>query len=68
MGKDDGGCFMRIKILSGRNVPGCVPGIIPAANVICGMCHKLLNYGNYHCMCINYWTILWRLILYRICG
>ena len=36
MFKDDGGCFMKIKIISGRNVPGCVPGIIPAANVICG--------------------------------
>lgn len=40
MGKDDGGCFMRIKILSGRNVPGCVPGIIPAANVICGISNQ----------------------------
>lgn len=36
MFKDDGGCFMKIKIVSGQNVPGCVPGIVPAANIICG--------------------------------
>lgn len=37
MFKDEREGFLRLKIISGSDIPGCIDGIVPAANIICAV-------------------------------